>query len=50
MIVEDPIIVRWLGEAGHLLHRPLPLVVGAVVTALGWWMSRGTRHHVPERL
>ena len=31
------------------LH-PLPLVLGVVLAAIGWWLSRGKRHHVPERL
>jgi YjbE family integral membrane protein len=31
------------------LH-PFPLGLGAVLAVLGWWLGRGTRHHVPEKL
>ena len=41
MMVEDPLVVRSLGEAAAVLHRPLPLVIGASVTGLGWWMAPG---------
>ncbi len=50
MIVEDPLIVRWLGDAAPLVHRPLPVVTAVAVTAAGWWLSRGRHPHVPERL
>ena len=50
MILEDPLIVRWLGDTAALLHRPLPIAIGAVVTALGWWMASGKRAKVPEKI
>ncbi len=50
MMLEDPLIVRWLGDAAALLHRPLPVAIGAVVTALGWWMASGKRAKVPEKI
>ncbi len=50
MIVEDAIIVRWLGELSGVVHRPLPLVIGAVVTGLGWLLARAKRRHVPENV
>jgi YjbE family integral membrane protein len=50
MIVEDAIIVRWLGELSGVVHRPLPLVIGAVVTGLGWLLARTKRRHVPENV
>ena len=50
MIMEDPVVVRALGEAAPFLHRALPFAVGAVVTALGWWMAQGKRVKVPENV
>ena len=50
MILEDPIIVRLLGEAAHLLHRVIPIVIGVGVTALGWWLANGKRVKVPEKV
>jgi YjbE family integral membrane protein len=50
MIVEDAIIVGWLGELSGVVHRPLPLVIGAVVTGLGWLLARAQRRHVPENV
>ena len=50
MMLEDPFVVRWLGEAAAFLHRPLPIAIGAVVTALGWWMASGKRAKVPENI
>src|SRR5262245_6860556 len=48
MIVADPVIVGWLGDASHRLQYPVPIVIGLVVTAMGWWLSRDNRSHVPE--
>ena len=50
MMLEDPLIVRWLGDTAALLHRPVPIAIGAVVTALGWWMASGKRAKVPENI
>jgi len=50
MMLEDPIIVRSLGEAAGLLHRPLPIAIGAGITALGWSMARGKRANLPENV
>jgi YjbE family integral membrane protein len=50
MMLEDPIVVRWLGEAASVLHRPVPVVIGVVVTAVGWWLAMGKRAKVPEKL
>jgi predicted tellurium resistance membrane protein TerC len=51
MIVEDAIIVRWLGELSGVVHRPLPLAIGAVVTGLGWQLARANRRRrVPENV
>jgi YjbE family integral membrane protein len=44
MMLKDEIVQRRLGEeAVHLLHYPLPLVLGAVLTGLGWWVAQGQR-------
>ena len=50
MILEDPVIVRFLGEAAALLHRVIPIAIGAAVTALGWWLGEGKRAKVPEKV
>ena len=40
MIFEDKLVVGWLGAMGHQMKLPVSVAVGAVVAALGWWMSR----------
>jgi len=51
MMMEDPLVKRWLGDAAALLHRPAPITVGLVITGIGWWLGRGHRHvSVPENL
>ena len=40
MIFEDKAVVGWLGATGHQLKTPISVSVGAVVAALGWWLSR----------
>ena len=51
MVIEDPIVTRWLGSTAPVLHLAVPIALGVVVTAIGWWLGRGHRHvHVPERL
>ena len=52
MFMEDPIVKRGLGETASALHYPVPVVVGLVITASGWWFARGHRHRVrvPENL
>ncbi len=46
MFMEDPIVKRGLGETASALHYPVPVVVGLVITASGWWFARGHRHRV----
>jgi YjbE family integral membrane protein len=41
MMLKDQWIKAGLGEIGQSLHYVLPLVLGVVLTALGWWFSRG---------
>jgi YjbE family integral membrane protein len=51
MVIEDPIVTRWVGSTAPVLHLAVPIALGVVVTAIGWWLGRGQRHvHVPERL
>src|SRR5206468_1720503 len=40
MFMEDPIVKRGLGETASALHYPVPVVVGLVITASGWWFAR----------
>jgi len=47
MMLDDPIIARWLGETAAVLHRPLPIALGAIVTGLGWWFGRMARQRPP---
>jgi len=51
MMMEDPVIQRWLGDAAALLHHLAPITIALVITAIGWWLGRGHRHApVPEQL
>src|SRR5438132_2401772 len=52
MLMEDPPGNRRLGEAEGGLHYPVPLAIGLVVAACGWWFARERRHRVrvPETL
>src|SRR5881628_3189553 len=38
MILEDPVVSTRLGSLAHVLVYPVPLGLGAVVTAWGWWL------------
>jgi YjbE family integral membrane protein len=41
MMLKDAVVRRLLGaDTTDLLHRPLPVALGAVLTALGWWLAR----------
>jgi len=51
MVIEDPIVTRWLGSTAPVLQLAVPIALDVVVTAIGWWLGRGHRHtHVPQRL
>ena len=50
MILGDPLVHDRVGELADTLHYAFPVGVGVVVTALGWWSSRGKRPKVPEHV
>ena len=51
MLIEDPGLQPWLGESTTALHYAVPIGVGVVVTAFGWWLGRRVRaDRVPEKL
>jgi YjbE family integral membrane protein len=43
MMITDGIVRGWLGPAADVLYRPLPGVLFAALTALGWWFARRER-------
>ena len=43
MLLEDPLVVDWLGAAGPTLEYPVPGALAVVLTGLGWWMARPKR-------
>jgi YjbE family integral membrane protein len=49
MMITDPVIAGWLGGLGEALHYPLPAVLTAALTLLGWWLARRERQ-APSRL
>jgi len=51
MMMDDPVIRRWMGDNTAALHYPVPIAMGLVLTGLGWWSGRRHPHvHVPENL
>jgi predicted tellurium resistance membrane protein TerC len=48
MVFEDKAVVGWLGAMGQQMKAPVSVAMGAVVTALGWWLSRRPHAAVPE--
>jgi YjbE family integral membrane protein len=40
MILEDPVVIDWLGALAHRLEYPVPVALAAVLTGLGWWLAR----------
>ena len=44
MMLEDPIVAARLGALAPALEYPLPLILAAALTALGWWMARSAGH------
>jgi YjbE family integral membrane protein len=43
MLLEDPLVVDWLGAVGPALEYPVPGALAVVLTGLGWWMARPQR-------
>lgn len=44
MVLKDPMVQSWLGEVlTNTLRHPLPLIIGVVVTILGWLPADGRR-------
>lgn len=43
MLLEDPLVVEWLGAVGPALEYPVPGALAAALTGMGWWMARPKR-------
>jgi YjbE family integral membrane protein len=43
MILEDPAVMGWLGEAAHALEYPVPGALAVVLAGVGWWLARRDR-------
>jgi YjbE family integral membrane protein len=43
MILKDRLVARALGSLAETVHYAVPLTLGAIVTALGWWFTRRGR-------
>jgi YjbE family integral membrane protein len=43
MLLEDPLLVDWLGAVGPALEYPIPGALAVALTGLGWWMARPQR-------
>ena len=43
MLLEDPLVADWLGAVGPALEYPVPGVLAAALTGVGWWMARPKR-------
>ena len=43
MLLEDPLLVDWLGAVGPALEYPVPGALAVVLIGLGWWMARPKR-------
>jgi len=43
MLLEDPLVVDWLGAVGPALEYPVSGALAVVLTGLGWWMARPKR-------
>src|SRR5437762_1586646 len=51
MMMSDSLIRGWLGDMAKLLLHPVPIVIGLLISVIGWWLGRGHRHaRVPEQL
>jgi YjbE family integral membrane protein len=43
MILDDPLVSTRLGGLAHTLEYPVPIGLGLVITALGWWLTTARR-------
>jgi YjbE family integral membrane protein len=43
MVLEDPLVMDWLGAVGPALEYPVSGVLAAALTGAGWWMARPKR-------
>src|SRR5213594_4873423 len=51
MMMSDSVIRGWLGDMAERFLHPVPIVLGLVISVIGWWLGRGHRHaRVPEKL
>ena len=48
MMMTDPWVESALGPVADALHRPLPVVLFAVLTGLGWWLWKRSRPGHPS--
>jgi len=48
LILEDRMVQQVLGHLAEVLHYPLPIVLGVLLTVLGWWFAQGSGR--PERV
>ena len=44
MMITDAVVHGWLGKTADVLHRPVPVVLFAILTGFGWWLSRHERN------
>jgi YjbE family integral membrane protein len=40
MILEDPIVLGWLGPTAHALEYPVPGALATGLAGVGWWLAR----------
>ena len=40
MILEDPVLIGWLGAGVQALEYPVPAALATVLTGVGWWLAR----------
>jgi predicted tellurium resistance membrane protein TerC len=49
MIIDDPVVRGWLGGMAETVDDPISILLGVIMTALGWWFaqSRPRMHAQP---
>jgi predicted tellurium resistance membrane protein TerC len=40
MILEDPVVLGWLGPTAHALEYPVPAALATGLAGVGWWLAR----------